>query len=420
MKYKVLKMESPESSGKPSGKRRPKGLKKAGVLGSGCLVLFGLPFFLAGSFVIGLFCKTYADFKTAASWKPVPVKILEAELVAHRGDDSTSYSVKARYKYKVDGKEYTGERVSPEMGSSSGSHHRRHFNVLEKHRASGESFSAWVNPENPSESMLFKEISVMTWALLPFGMLFALVGLGVSSAGVYAIVSVSRKKKRLLRNPERPWRAETRWLHGFDLHSQQGKSVIWSWVVTMILCLFISIFVIAIRGESSSTGLRILMGVLTALPLLSAVWAVYATLRWRKYGNVTLALSEMPIVPGRTLKCIIFCGRRVHFEGSFKLQLICQRTVQRGKNSHVERLYEDNLEVERDLGIGQQVTAVPVSMDIPLDQPGLGDPNDQTLCWKLQVKAATPGIDFSVSFLLPVFHLDDERFLEHRPESVVS
>ena len=73
------------------------------------------------------------------SWEPVTAEILNVELEAHAGDDSTTYKVSAQYRYTYGGQSYLGERVaiSP-FADNVGDFHRDLYALLRDARNRGE------------------------------------------------------------------------------------------------------------------------------------------------------------------------------------------------------------------------------------------------------------------------------------------
>ena len=165
--------------------------------GLGCLVLFALPFALGGlavAFMAGLRLWTWAE---ARGWQEVPARILEVQLEKHVGDDSTTYEAVASYEYQFEGLTYQSADVGLGTGADNiGSFHEDMYRELESYRSQDRTFRCYVDPDNPSRSVLYREAR---WGLLSLMGLFALVfggvGIGLMFAGVWA--SEGWKRKRL-------------------------------------------------------------------------------------------------------------------------------------------------------------------------------------------------------------------------------
>jgi len=388
------------------------------TLVGGCLVLFGLPFVGVGLLALGLFGKQLIDQRSAAGWEQVPARIESVILNESSDDESTAYSVDCRYSYEYAGRRYTGTRVSPDLGGSSDVRHQERFAILEEHRSSGRPFPAWVNPARPEESLLFREMTPLSWVLLPFGICFFAAGVFVMVKGVRDGRAGRRRARGLAEQPGRPWRADKRWAEGFVFDSRAGARLAGQWTGAVFMAIFIGMFVFVVLTQSAPIFAMVIVGifVLVALWLLGS--SAYQTLQFRKYGSPRLAMVELPAVPGRTLTAIVLCRRHVDVEGSFRVVLRCVQTVGSGKESRIETLHEAVVEVphDRDLARERSGTAIPVEMPIPERLPPIGEPDEiPAIKWTLTVKAATPGVDFKAEFDLPVFRVENEALIERRP-----
>ena len=134
--------------------------KKKQDLGSGCLVLFGLPFLLAGLGVIFLGLKPVYLSYQAKNWSQVEAKILSTELDKNRDSDGgTTYEVKARYSYTYQASDYEGNQVNFKSGADNiGSYHQNKYEQLKRAKAKKQKVKCYVDPGNPEEAVLDREI----------------------------------------------------------------------------------------------------------------------------------------------------------------------------------------------------------------------------------------------------------------------
>jgi hypothetical protein len=151
-------------------------------LGSGCLRLFFLPFFLIGvGFFYGLTIHPALKILAARSWVETPCVIDSSEVQSHSGSKgSRTYSVGITYHYFFADQEYKSDRYYFGSGSSSG---WKAKNAVVQKYPPGKETVCFVDPNKPSEAVLnrgwFGELGFGA-----IGLLFALVGgLGISSAG---------------------------------------------------------------------------------------------------------------------------------------------------------------------------------------------------------------------------------------------
>lgn len=145
------------------------------------LVLFGIPFLLAGlaiSFFLGV--KPFLKVQDAKSWVPTPATILSSEVRTHRGSDSTTYSIQITFAYSWEGTRHTSNKYNFSTGSSSGRESKAR--VVRAYPV-GHQFKAFVNPNNPSEAVINPAFQWIYLLLFVFGSVFWMVGLGVMIAG---------------------------------------------------------------------------------------------------------------------------------------------------------------------------------------------------------------------------------------------
>lgn len=135
-------------------------------------------------------------------WQPVQAEVLSAELrrEARRSGSGTgpAFEVQARYRYAVDGKPHEGTRVGLDPAGHGESMdfdgwQRRWLAQLQGARTSGHTVTAWVNPVNPSQSLIDPAIR---WRLQLFRLPFALVftGVGLVAAWVFVVVLLRWRK----------------------------------------------------------------------------------------------------------------------------------------------------------------------------------------------------------------------------------
>ena len=145
-----------------------------GILG---LRLFAMVFILIGAFAtwfIGV--KPVLESREAAGWPQVPCKIKSASVSSHRGSKGgTTYGITVAYTYEYEGRKFSGDRYNFSTGTSSSRGWREE--AVSQLRATKDPV-CFVNPENPSQSVLSTEIGNEKWfGLIP--LVFVLAGLGL-------------------------------------------------------------------------------------------------------------------------------------------------------------------------------------------------------------------------------------------------
>jgi len=393
---------------------------------SGFMALFGLPFLAVGLGVCGWGVYGWYLYRISASWERVPATILSLEFKTHRstsskGGTSTTYSVACRYRYEYQGRSFTNGDVEILGGSSSEyGRHKRHYDILQPYKDQHKPYLAWVDPQDPQASLLFREPSMTMYVLPIFGLVFALVGGGVSGAGIIGLLGGRAKARRLARDPDRPWRAEGQW-DAFTSRSGAVRTVIGSWAVGIFVTLFISIFFVALGSDPHAPFFAwCVVGFFGLVALGCLGWALYVTLRYLKYGDPQLVLTQLPIPLGGQFLGLLTVKRHLVADQGIDLVFKCvkRHTTGSGKNSHTTTtdVYTQTQTVTEDMAQWEeQGSAIPVTFAVPADQPARTMDENPSYQWLLEAKASTPGIDFAASFDLPVYRVDDPGLIEERP-----
>ena len=379
------------------------------------LVLFALPFAGGGTFVGYLAGSMLTTWVRAQSWDEVPARIVSADLDVNSGDDSTTYRVRAVYEYDYRGNTYTSDRVAGGFGSDNiGSFHQDKYAELSAYLESDRAFRAFVNPDDPSESLLYRELR---WGMLAFQAIFALVfglvGYGLMFAAFFGSRLVKEAERLKERHADQPWLWEKDWVDGRIQAGSRGKMI--GSILFALLWNLISAPIFFIVPREVVDGNRMaLIGLL--FPVVGAglaAYAIYAALQWRKFGNSQLELFSNPGVLGGYLEGRIHTNIRAHHGDGFRVTLACVRkeTSGSGKNrSSSERtLWQDTVEVSADeLLAGPRGASVPVRFAIPYDAGPESDPDASgAIKWRVEVEAALPGVDYSTHFIVPVFKTPD-------------
>ena len=139
--------------------------------------LFGLIFIaVGGGLLYALFVRPMMKEAAAAKWPVVPCEILSSKVGHHSGSKGGStYSVDVRYRYTVNGTEYTGTSYNFETGSSSSRGWRE---AAVASLPNGTKTVCFVNPDDPLDAVLSIKPTPDRWfALIPG--VFLVVGLAV-------------------------------------------------------------------------------------------------------------------------------------------------------------------------------------------------------------------------------------------------
>lgn len=386
--------------------------------GFGCLFLFALPFAVVGfvvAFMAGLRLWSWAE---ARDWREVPARILEVELEEHTGDGSTTYEAVARYEYQYEGTTYQGNDVGLGSGADNiGSFHEDKYRELELYRSQDRMFRCYVDPDNPSRSILYREAR---WGLLSLMGLFALifggVGIGLMFGGLWGKRKLDEEENLTDLNPTEPWRWKPEWAEGRIASSGKARfvlpaimAILWNLISTPLL------FVLPKEIIEKENYLA-LIGFLFPLGGFGLlVWAGRAFIRWKKFGDSVFEMSTFPGVIGGRLAGRVLTSIDLDPSAGFLVTLnnINRVTTGSGDNrSTSERiLWQDERHLlEESAQYDPSRSEIPVEFQIPFDaSPTEERSDDDQVLWRLQVEAEVPGVDFDAQFEIPVFETAQSR-----------
>lgn len=359
--------------------------------GALALVLFGLPFLCVGVGMGIYTVRTLLRAEAVRTWREAPATVVSCDLKSESDSDGgTTYRVVASYRYEVEGRSYTGDRVSFHSGADNiGSFQQRLYAALSECQRRKKSTPCWVNPANPAEAVLSRALRP---ELIAFGQLFVFAfggaGMGLMLAGAYAWIKRRRERSAdgLIR------------MSGASAHRiWVAVAVVWNayagWLVWELWRL--------LAPEPVPWPFWLIAAVGVALALAAG----YRLGRFRKFGVSRFALSPAPAVTGGTVAGTIRIPARVGAELGFELKLQCFQRITTpsgdGSSTSTECRWEDARHAVPGLEYGDE-TMVTVRFALPPDQPETTSDGGDGYYWRLTASAATPGIDYRAVFDVPV------------------
>lgn len=398
--------------------------KKSGKMGAGCLTLFGAVFFLAG---LGISAFGFVDlfqYFQAKSYVPVYATIHETDLEVSYSDDSTTYKVTAQYSFPYEGKVYHSDRVHFAGGYDNiGSFHHDQHRRLERAMRSGETIKAWVNPDNPTESWLTRE---MRWGLFGFNMIFLVVfggvGLAIMIGGRIAGRNAAKRQNFQQENPERAWQAREEW-QSATLQSN-NKTTMWVAVGFATLWNLISAPIPFVAYDElivKQNWLFLVAFLFPAVGLGLAAWAVAEVRRYRRFGKANFTMDPFPAHPGGLVRGTLSWPRPFPATCNMDVQLRLLRKVTTGsgknRKTREHTLWEEKVNVR----VSQGQRATKISFAIPKSARCSDDSNssDQVI-WRLSAMAAIDGPDFKADFEVPVIPGEADPMIQLAAESMRS
>lgn len=359
-------------------------------------VLFGLLFLGVGVGAGFFSCRTLLRAEAMRSWTRVPATVLACNLKATRGSKGGySYCAQASYQYEAGGVRRTSSRVSLYTGSDNiGRFHHRVYEELKRCMDGKRPTVCWVNPKNPEEVILIKDLRP---EMLAFMQLFVLA---FGGAGLWVVLSGLATLLQRSDDGAQGGLGHIR-MRGAAMHRVAGALAV-AWNGYMAWCLWRA------SGLVGLDGLPWYLWALAGTGVAPAAVAGYLIGRIRKFGVSVFEMSPLPGVLGGPVSGTIRIPAKVETDDGFDVVLQCvhQYTTGSGKQKHTHRdvLWEESRHLETGFECGEE-TMLPVRFAVPYDRPATtaaGGCNGYY--WRLNATAAAPGIDYKACFDVPVRH----------------
>ena len=238
-----------------------------------------------------------------------------------------------------------------------------------------------------------------------FGGSFFLAGLLVLVSGVKGLLAQRGKAQRELSSQF--WDADFPWdPQGCDSFGLRG--FFGSLIGAAFMAVFLTPFNWMIFSEDDVPYFAMGMIGLFDLIVVSLVgYALYALIRWLKYGTPRLEFERYPYFLGETLNARFKARTIGHFR-AFTMTLRCiEESIEgSGKNRTTvfRQIYADEIKVDKP-GVHENLgDALPITFNLPNGDYG----TKITECtrpryWEVEIHADTAGVDFLAQFLVPVY-----------------
>lgn len=373
-------------------------------------MLVGLPFIVMGYFFLQTAGKVEEKYQRSAAWPVVRATLLHVELQTNFSKSGTPmYRVAARYSYSVDDSDYESDRVSWEEGwDSDESWHRSTYERFRTAMEAGEPVNAFVNPDNPSESVLLAESRLPVQAIM-FGVggLFAAVGFGLVIGGVRSLFGGGALRRLRQQFPDEPWKWREDWAAGFarcESRQRASSSLLFAIVWTAVT--FVAVLA-ALFGGRRVEWPAILILVAFAV---AGVWMLATALRSlriaRLYGDADFVLAKGPGILGGALSGVVRIKRYIEPEGPVHVELRCSRFIRRRKAARrvTEWMFEMDID-SKTFTPNKDGLLIPLRFLIPYDLPPTGDPFE----WSLRVSVKQRDSTVDLHFTVPVFRTPESN-----------
>ncbi|MEM8548974.1 MAG: DUF3592 domain-containing protein, partial [Pseudomonadota bacterium] len=365
--------------------------------------LFGIPFAAVGVFMLVWIGNTVRQYVDMQAWIATEATVIDGGYRTLSGDDSDTYKAYGEYRYRYEGRDYVSTRVAmSDTADNIGSFQQELGRRLRNAAASGTPVTAWVNPADPADAVISRDLRIGFQAFKAvFGVVFGAVGFGV----IFSSWRVSTLKKAargaLATRSGTEWLANPDW-NGEPIRSEARGAMHGAWLFASIWNLVALPVGFLIFREFQKTGeLPLLLGLLFPVVGMGlAAWAVRITREWWRFGPTPVTLDPFPGSIGGQVGGRIDLNAPMNRQQRFDVTLTLVRSYD-GSESRTERV-----KWQRTQRVG---LASHGGIDFRLDVPeGLGESDADTSdgdyhLWRLHVMGDMDGPDFDRKFVIPVY-----------------
>ncbi len=300
------------------------------------------------------------------SWQQVPAELHSLNLESSYSDDSTTYTVTAKYSYVVDSVEYINTRVALRDGYDNvGSYWYDLHDDLRSKQAQGKAF-AWVDLERPENAVLDRSFR---WSLAIFGTLFIVVFGMFGLAMIWASMLPDKSNSEIISDAK----------DGITSHEASGHKFIFFFGL-MFFVMGSGIAAAALPDALRNGEYGALLVLLFAFVGAGLMYFAWRSKRiYQKIGKTILRLDPVPGAIGGQVGGYFDVGMQIDNTPIYVF-LSCYKETRRNKERHRSIKWQDKVEAYiKDKGNGQRVTFV---LDVPEHLP---EPSS-TIDWELDCR----------------------------------
>jgi hypothetical protein len=408
-------------------------------------LLFGLLFAGGGYFILAeTALPMWQNWQRMQDWRPA-----NARLLSMSGTDNET---RASYSYDFAGGSYQGSGVGVgEFNDNIGSYHEDMQAYLHRIQVNDEFLPIWVNPANPSQAVIDRNMRWGLFALMSaFCSIFLLIGLGVMYASLRSSSKVTTRRGPSLWEMRKTWQqakndatteleflefcqqhytdprasgeaqservAATEWKgrKGWEnpqIKSDAGKGVWFFWLFAIIWNAISTPLAFTLPGELQRGNYAALIGLLFPLVGLFLLYkAIQVTLEYHHFGRVVYRMDPWPGGIGGHVGGHIQVNnldyRRAREARTLSVKLECVYSYVSGSGKNRSRRESIKWAEQGQPKIENSIEGVNLSFrfDVPDGLPQADvEQGGAYHFWRLSINADIPGIDLDRSYNIPVF-----------------
>ncbi|HLU24104.1 MAG TPA: DUF3592 domain-containing protein [Longimicrobiales bacterium] len=366
------------------------------------LALAALPFCAAAVWLLGFTVVPWlGDAIAIRGWQAGDAWLTGAGVRVTAGRDGSRHRAWATYTYEYAGRTHTGDRVALDrFGHGNDAFQQRLGRRLERALERGEPVRVWIDPADPTQALLNRDVH---WGRLALNFC---AGTLAGSAGLTLLWLAVAPRRRAPLVAGSPWLSRPEWAGPVIGSGAKTKRVLaWSFAGALALAAA-PIALPAVRGALGSRE----PAVLGFLLPLAAAGLLFRALRemvaWRRLERTSLRLDPWPGAIGGQVGAILELGVPFDPAHRFRAALACVKSRMTGSGDNRRRTETVVWRAELDARAVRSAVGTRVEMlfDVEDGLPA-SEPGHARIChfWRLSVHARLPGGDFARDYEIPVF-----------------
>lgn len=277
--------------------------------------------------------------------------------------------------------------------------------------------TAYVNPDNPNEAILFNKIRWSEFSIfMTMGAVFSFIGGGILWLTYYAAGLSKREDRRRMEHPNRPWMWRDEW-QSPTIKSNQKLGFIFVIFFTLIWCGISIPTTFVIYDEIVKNGNKLaLIGLFAPIVGIGLIiWTFSYFLQWRRFKDNKFTLETYPAGLGYSLKGYFSIKANLPDDTVFTVTLSSVRKYYTGsgdnRNPCEEILWQDAQNIPYISGKFGADYRLPVFFELPqTGQPSNNKDSDNIYLWRLSLKSKLAGADLDQHYEVPVYDPADYKF----------
>ncbi len=167
-------------------------------------------------------------------------------------------------------------------------------------------------------------------------------------------------------------------------------------------------FIKVLLNPAIAVPQKVVVGIFALIGVAGAIFTARVTMRWYRFGQSWCCIDEKAGVLGQQIGGIIKTSVVVKSQQAFSVRLQCSESYATGSGKNRRTQVEVHWQEEQSVSMDGKDSrkGIPFSFSLPRFPPESGDQLSRgKVDWIIEVKAPLEGVDYSASFVVPVFRV---------------